>query len=106
MIRNITMVIAAAVAGAGIWLLTRVGNVVSACNTNSGLNVGVGLKPQCENSLTLYFLGFAFTIGGMVILFLAVWAMKRHRRTHGHSTPGTTTAALDRHFRETYHDVS
>ena len=106
MIRNITVVISLAVTGAGIWLLSRVHSVVNACNSIASPTGGIGLKTGCQNSLSLYFLGFAFTIGGLVILSLAVFAIKKHRRSDEIALIHTDVNVLDEHFRESYRDVA
>jgi glycerol-3-phosphate acyltransferase PlsY len=105
-IRNITVVISLAVTGAGIWLLSRVHSVVNSCNSLASPTGGIGLKTGCESSLSLYFLGFAFTIGGIAILSLAVFAIKRHRRSEDISRIHSDVNVLDEHFRETYRDVA
>lgn len=106
MIRNITVVISLAVTGAGIWLLSRVHSVVNACNSIASPTGGIGLKTACQNSLSLYFLGFAFTISGLVILSLAIFAIKKHRRSEGISQIHTDVNVLDEHFRDVYRDVA
>ena len=106
MIRNVTVVISLAVVGAGIWLLSRVHNVVNACNSIASPTSGIGLKTSCQSSLSLYFLGFAFTIGGLVIFSLAVFAIKRHRRSEDISRIHADVNVLDEHFRDTYRDVA
>lgn len=106
MIRKITVLLSLAVTGGGIWLLTRVHSVVAACSSIASPLTGTGLKPQCMNSLSLYFLGFAFTICGIVILSLATFTMAK--RPHGHeiSTIGGDISTLDEHFRDAYRDVA
>jgi hypothetical protein len=105
-IRNITIVISLAVTGAGIWLLSRVHSVVSACSSIGSPITGIGLKTGCQSSLSLYFLGFAFTICGVVILSLAVFAFKKYRRSEDISRIHSDVNVLDEHFRETYRDVA
>jgi hypothetical protein len=105
-IRNVTVVISLAVTGAGIWLLTRVHSVVNACKSLATPTSGIGIRTGCESSLSLYFLGFAFTVGGLVILSLAVFAIKRHRRSEDVSRIHSDVNVLDEHFRETYRDVA
>jgi hypothetical protein len=105
-IRNVTVVISVAVTGAGVWLLSRVHSVASACNSIASPTSGIGLKTGCESSLSLYFLGFAFTIVGLVILSLAVFAIKKHRRSEDVTRIHTDVNILDEHFRETYRDVA
>lgn len=106
MIRNITVVISLAVTGAGIWLLSRVHSVVSACSSIASPTDGIGIKTGCQSSLSLYFLGFAFTICGVVILSLAVFAIKKHRRSEDISRIYGDVNVLDEHFRDTYRDVA
>jgi hypothetical protein len=105
-IRNITVVISLAVTGAGIWLLSRVHSVANACNSIASPTSGIGLKTGCQSSLSLYFLGFAFTISGLVILSLAVFAIKKHLRSEDISHIHRDVNVLDEHFRETYRDVA
>jgi hypothetical protein len=105
-IRNVTVVISLVVVGAGIWLLSRVHSVVTACNSIANPTGGIGLKSGCESSLSLYFLGFAFTIGGLVVLSLAFFAIKKHRRSEDISRIHTDVNVLDEHFRDTYRDVA
>jgi hypothetical protein len=105
-IRNITVVISLAVTGAGIWLLSRVHSVVNACNSIASPTNGIGLRSNCQNSLSFYFLGFAFTVGGLVIFSLAVFAIKKHRRSEYVSQIHTDVNVLDEHFRDIYRDVA
>jgi hypothetical protein len=105
-IRNITVFISLAVTGAGIWLLSRVHSVVNACSSIASPTSGIGLKTGCENSVTLYFLGFAFTICGVVILSLALFAIKRHRSLDIPRIHSTDINALDERFRDAYRDVA
>ena len=104
-IRNVTVVISLAVVGAGIWLLSRVHNVVNACNSIASPTSGIGLKTSCQ-SFYRCTLGFAFTIGGLVIFSLAVFAIKRHRRSEDISRIHADVNVLDEHFRDTYRDVA
>jgi hypothetical protein len=105
-IRKITVLCSLAVTGGGIWLLTRVHSVIAACSSIASPLTGTGLKPQCMNSLSLYFLGFAFTIGGVVILSLAMFTMKTSPVHHEISRIGGDIAVLDEHFRDAYRDVA
>jgi hypothetical protein len=105
-IRKITVLLSLAVTGGGIWLLTRVHSVVAACSSIASPLTGTGLKLGCENSLSLYFLGFAFTILGIVVLSLATFAMRSRSRNHEISVIGGDISTLDEHFREAYRDVA
>jgi glycerol-3-phosphate acyltransferase PlsY len=105
-IRNITVLISLAVTGAGIWLLSRVHSVVNACSSIASPTSGIGLRSGCESSVTLYFLGFAFTICGIVILSLALFAIKRHRSNDVSRIRTTDVNVLDERFRDAYRDVA
>jgi hypothetical protein len=105
-IRNITVVISVAVTAAGIWLLGDVRSVVNACSSLADPTGGIGLRTGCQSSLSLYFLGFAFTISGLVILSLAVFAIKRHHRNEDIARIYADVNVLDEHFRDTYRDVA
>ncbi len=91
---------------AGIWLLTRVHSVVDACRSLADPTAGIGLRTGCQSSLALYFLGFAFTISGLVILSLAIFAIKKHRREEDIARIHTDVNVLDEHFRDRYRDVA
>ena len=91
---------------AGLWLLSRVHSVVSACHSIASPTNGIGLKTGCESSLSLYFLGFAFTVGGLVVLSLALFAIKRRRRNEDVARLYADVNVLDEHFRDTYRDVA
>ncbi len=91
---------------AGLWLLSRVHSVVSACHSIASPTNGIGLKTGCEGSLSLYFLGFAFTVGGLVVLSLALFAIKRRRRNEDVARLYADVNVLDEHFRDTYRDVA
>lgn len=106
MIRKITVLLSLAVTGGGIWLLTRVHSVIAACNSIASPLTGTGLRPQCMDSLSLYFLGFAFTICGIVVLSLATFAMKKSPRSLEISRIGDDISTLDEHYRDTYRDVA
>ena len=58
--------------GTGVWLLTRVHDVVHGC-ASGPTGVQVGLNSGCENDISFYFLGFTFIILGVVTLSLAVF---------------------------------
>jgi hypothetical protein len=105
-IRKITVLLSLAVTGGGIYLLTRVHSVIAACSSIASPLTGTGLKPQCESSLSLYFLGFAFTICGIVVLSLATFAMKTPSGIHEISPIGGDISTLDERFRDAYRDVA
>jgi hypothetical protein len=105
-IRKITVLLSLAVTGGGIWLLTRVHSVIAACSSIGSPLTGTGLKPQCESSLSLYFLGYAFTILGLVALSLAAFAMESRPRTLEVRRIGGDITALDERFRDAYRDVA
>jgi hypothetical protein len=103
-IRNISALLSAAIIGAGIWLLTRVHDVVNSCSNNSNA-LQVGIKSKCENDVSFYFLGFAFIVLGVVTLSLSLFAMKKRRNLVGASSGITDTNALDERYRHTdFHD--
>jgi hypothetical protein len=100
-IRNIAVILSLAIMGAGIWLLTRVHDVVHTCG-NGPTGVQVGLNSGCENDISFYFLGFAFLILGLITLSLALFTIKRHRREHL-GKPMSDTNVLDERFRTKFH---
>jgi hypothetical protein len=105
-IRKITVLLSLAVTGGGIWLLTRVHSVIAACSSIASPLTGTGLKPQCMNSLSLYFLGFAFTICGIVVLSLATFTMKKSPLSLEISRIGDDISTLDERYRDTHRDVA
>ena len=106
MIRNVAVVLSLAIIGAGVWLLTRVHDVVHSCS-GGATGVQVGLNSGCENDISFYFLGFAFAILGLITLSLALFAIKRRRRDDKPQRVMSDTNALDEQFREKFrHDDS
>jgi hypothetical protein len=87
--------------GAGVWLLTRVHDVVHGC-ASGPTGVQVGLNSGCENDISFYFLGFAFIILGVVTLSLAVFTIKRNRPEQL-GKPMADTNVLDDRFRRKFH---
>jgi hypothetical protein len=100
-IRNVAMVLSLAIMGAGIWLLTRVHDVVHSCGSGP-TGIQVGLNSGCENDISFYFLGFAFLILGLITLSLALFTIKRHRREQP-GTPMSDTNVLDERYRKLFH---
>jgi hypothetical protein len=100
-IRNLAVVLSLAIIGAGIWLLTRIHDVVHSCS-GGPVGVQVGLRSGCENDISFYFLGFAFLILGFITLSLALFTIKRHRREQT-GKPMADTNVLDERFRQKYH---
>jgi hypothetical protein len=100
-IRNIAVVLSLAIIGAGIWLLTRVHDVVNTCS-KSPTGVQVGINSGCENGVSFYFLGFAFAILGLITLSLALFAIKRRRRGEQPGRIMSDTNVLDEQFREKF----
>jgi hypothetical protein len=105
-IRNIIVVISVAVTGAGIWILSHVHSVVNTCSSLADPTGGIGLRTGCQSSLSLYFLGFAFTICGLVTMSLAVFAIKKHHRNEDIARIYGDVNVLDERFRDTYRDVA
>ncbi|MGC2485542.1 MAG: hypothetical protein WA359_04775 [Acidimicrobiales bacterium] len=104
MIRNIAVVLSLAIIGAGVWLLTRVHDVVNSCS-NGPTGVQVGINSGCENGISFYFLGFAFAILGLIALSLALFAIKRKRRGEHTGRVMSDTNVLDEQYREKFrHD--
>lgn len=80
MIRRITIVLSLLVAGAGVYLITRVHSLNAECASNASPLTGAGVKPDCMSSVSLYFIGFVLVIGSMLVLMLAFMSMKRRDR--------------------------
>ena len=80
MIRRITFLLSLATIGVGIWVILRVGPTNAACDTTLSFNAGNGASVNCMNVVSSYFMGYALTIGGLLILALALWGMSKHER--------------------------
>lgn len=80
MIRRVIILASLAVAGAGVYLITQVGTLNAECSSNASPLTGAGVKPDCMNSVSLYFIGFVLLIGALIILMLAFTSMKKHDR--------------------------
>lgn len=100
MIRNLAVLLSLAIVGAGVFLLTRVHDVIHSCGSGP-TGVQVGLNSGCENDISFYFLGFAFLILGLITLSIALFTIKRHRREQT-GKPMADTNVLDDQFRRRF----
>ncbi|HEY1762524.1 MAG TPA: hypothetical protein VGG17_08025 [Acidimicrobiales bacterium] len=94
MIRRVTMGVSLVVLAAGIYLITRVHSLNAECSTNASPLTGAGVKPDCMNSVSLYFIGFILVIAAMVVMMLAFMSMKRRDRADRHASAKRATARL------------
>ncbi len=94
MIRRATIAISLLVAAAGIYLITRVHSLNAHCSSNASPLTGAGVKPDCMNSVSLYFIGFVLVIASMVILMLAFMSMKRRDRADRHASAKRATERI------------
>jgi heme/copper-type cytochrome/quinol oxidase subunit 2 len=78
----------------GIYLITRVHTLNADCSSNARPMTGAGVKPDCMNSVSLYFIGFVLVIAAMVVLMLAFMSMKRRDRADRHASAKRATARL------------
>ncbi|HEV7958989.1 MAG TPA: hypothetical protein VGP11_05970 [Acidimicrobiales bacterium] len=94
MIRRFTIGLSLLVAGAGIYLITRVHSLNAQCASNASPLTGAGVKPDCMNSVSLYFIGFVLVIAAMVVLMLAFMSMKRRDRADRHASAKRATQRI------------
>ena len=80
MIRRIIILLSLGVAGAGVYLITQVTTLNADCSSNASPLTGAGVKPDCMNSVSLYFIGFVLLIGALIVLMLAFMSMKKRDR--------------------------
>lgn len=53
-------------------MIAHVHSVEHACSTLSSPLEGTGLGVNCENSISYYYIGFALTLGGLIVLALVL----------------------------------
>jgi heme/copper-type cytochrome/quinol oxidase subunit 2 len=82
------------VLGAGIYLITRVHSLNAHCSSNASPLTGAGVKPDCMNSVSLYFIGFVLVIAAMVVLMLAFMSMRRRDRADRHASAKRASARI------------
>jgi len=80
LMRKVAVVLSVAMFGVGVWLLTKVHSVSATCTATVSLFTGKGINPNCENVASFYFLGFALTILGLIVLTLALVSMAKRDR--------------------------
>jgi hypothetical protein len=80
--RKVGVLVGLAAFGVGVWLLTKVHTVSATCHSTVSIFTGKGINPNCENVASFYFLGFALTILGLIILSLALVAMAKRDRAN------------------------
>jgi hypothetical protein len=68
------------VLAAGIYIITRVHTLNVDCASNASPLTGAGVKPDCMNSVSLYFIGFILVIAAIFTMLLAFASMKRRDR--------------------------
>lgn len=68
------------VAGAGIYIITRVHSLNANCSSNASPLTGAGVKPECMSSVSLYFVGFILLIAAILTFMLAFMSMKKRDR--------------------------
>lgn len=66
--------------GVGAWLIARVHTVVDSCRALSNPIAGTGLATTCQANVDYYYVGFALTLGGLIILVLATFGTVKRRR--------------------------
>lgn len=79
MIRRATIILSLATIGVGAWLLSRVHSVNNACSSVTSPLTGSGLRIDCQNMVSYYYIGFALTLGGLLVLGLTLFAVRRRR---------------------------
>jgi len=98
-IRRTTFVLSLTTVGVGIWLITRVGPLNAACNSNAP-TAGFGASTDCMNIVSSYFIGYALTIGGLVILALALMSISHRNKKYVGQKRQTTIPGTIEHFIE------
>lgn len=79
-VRRATIVLSLLSLGVGVWLVARVHDVDNACKSVASPLTGSGLRINCQNMISYYYVGFALTLGGLIILGLALFGLARRRR--------------------------
>lgn len=78
--RRTFLILALATLSAGVWLLVRAVPSDAACGSLTSPLSGTGVSATCSNLLSSYFMGYALTVGGLVIALLALVSMSKHKR--------------------------
>ncbi|MGB7103333.1 MAG: hypothetical protein WBD82_01930 [Acidimicrobiales bacterium] len=105
--RRTSMILSLAVIGVGVWLLTRVHAVAAVCSGTVSLYTGAGgVSTHCMNEAATYFLGFALTIMGLVVLDIALVSMARRERYDHRRIRRRTITTLQRREAERLRDVA
>jgi hydrogenase/urease accessory protein HupE len=103
--RKSVIIVSVAMFGVGVWLLTRVHSVRNTCSATVSVFTGKGVVPNCENVASFYFLGFALTILGLVVLATALVAMARRDREE-RERRRRTISSIRRHEPPNLRDVA
>jgi hypothetical protein len=80
-------------ASVGFWLILRVHPLADACTLSSPLT-GTGVSASCMQMMTIYFMGFAVAVLGLMGLMLTLLSMVKHQRRRGDYLPNLQPIAV------------
>ncbi len=80
MIRKAAIILSLATIGVGVWLLSRVHAINDACSSIASPLTGSGLRIDCQNMVSYYYIGFALLLGGLLVLGLTLFAVAQRQR--------------------------
>ena len=103
MIRKITFILSLATMSVGLWLITRVGPLNATCNADAHADTAFGTSTACMDIVSSYFLGYALTIGGMLIFMLSLFSLVTRNKKYGKRKNQLTIPKNHQHQVDTHH---
>ena len=80
MIRRLVLVFSLALAGVGVYLISRVHQTENVCSHNASPLTGAGVGANCMNMVSFYYIGFAIVLAGFIIFVLALISRSKAER--------------------------
>jgi hypothetical protein len=80
--------------------------VAAVCSGTVSITTGAGVNSHCMNEAALYFLGFALTILGLVVLAIALFTMAKKERFVQRMNRRRAITTLQRREKERLRDAA
>jgi len=79
-LKRLSVLASLAVLGVGAWLVSRGQEVDRVCKVNTISGKGGDSFNHCTNLISTYFLGYALSILGFILLLMSIFVIRQHSR--------------------------
>jgi hypothetical protein len=76
------------------------------CGPNAGSITGGGISASCMNMVSMYFLGYALTVLGLIVVAIALFTMARRERREQRLATRRAISTLHRRDPDSLRDVA